>query len=306
MKWKKLGLLYNPLETINHPKLLTHAANPLATHMYDDVFRIFFSGRDEKNRSSVGAIDIDIVKRKIITQFDKPFFEHGPDGSFYQDGVSVGCCYSAGGNNYILFMGWQVNGLSHWRGDIGRLRLTNDYRLRLCPEKGLLLSLDSFDPVSLSYPWVMGNPNDGYIMWYGTTYTWNTGNGEMLHVLATAISTDGHHWVKNGLSVPFELGKVQAFSRPTVVAICDGGLEMWFSYRGKGGDSYRIGYAKSLDGKQWELDVERSGIDVSGTGWDSGMIEYPFVFDHKGQRYMLYNGNDYGRTGFGLAVLEIC
>ncbi|MBB5866436.1 hypothetical protein [Xanthomonas sp. 3058] len=34
------------------------------------------------------------------------------------------------------------------------------------------------------------------------------------------------------------------------------------------------------------------------------MIEYPFVFDHAGQRYMLYNGNDYGRSGFGLAVLE--
>ena len=34
------------------------------------------------------------------------------------------------------------------------------------------------------------------------------------------------------------------------------------------------------------------------------MIEYPFVFDHKGQRYMLYNGNGNGQTGFGLAVLE--
>ncbi len=34
------------------------------------------------------------------------------------------------------------------------------------------------------------------------------------------------------------------------------------------------------------------------------MICYPFIFDHKGKRYMLYNGNDYGKTGFGLAVLE--
>jgi hypothetical protein len=34
------------------------------------------------------------------------------------------------------------------------------------------------------------------------------------------------------------------------------------------------------------------------------MIEYPCVFDHDRRRYMLYNGNDYGRTGIGLAVLE--
>ena len=31
------------------------------------------------------------------------------------------------------------------------------------------------------------------------------------------------------------------------------------------------------------------------TGWDSEMIAYPFVFDHKGNRYMLYNGNSYGK-----------
>jgi hypothetical protein len=31
---------------------------------------------------------------------------------------------------------------------------------------------------------------------------------------------------------------------------------------------------------------------------------YPCVFDHGGDRFLLYNGNAYGRTGFGLARLE--
>jgi hypothetical protein len=34
------------------------------------------------------------------------------------------------------------------------------------------------------------------------------------------------------------------------------------------------------------------------------MICYPYVFDHNGERYMLYNGNDYGKTEFDLDVLE--
>lgn len=34
------------------------------------------------------------------------------------------------------------------------------------------------------------------------------------------------------------------------------------------------------------------------------MIEYPFVFDHRGERFMLYKGNGYGKTGFGLAIME--
>ena len=75
---------------------------------------------------------------------------------------------------------------------------------------------------------------------------------------------------------------------------------MWYTYRGK---SYRIGYAESSDGTHWERKDEEVGIDVSKSGWDSEMIAYSFVFDHKGKRYMLYNGNGYGKTGIGLAVL---
>ena len=78
---------------------------------------------------------------------------------------------------------------------------------------------------------------------------------------------------------------------------------MWFSYRSGSGEKYRIGYATSENGANWKLDLDNAGITVSATGWDSEMIEYPFVFDHEGSRYMLYNGNGYGRTGFGLAVI---
>ena len=31
------------------------------------------------------------------------------------------------------------------------------------------------------------------------------------------------------------------------------------------------------------------------------MICYPFVLEHKGEIYMLYNGNQYGKEGFGIA-----
>jgi len=78
---------------------------------------------------------------------------------------------------------------------------------------------------------------------------------------------------------------------------------MWFSYRSGDGSKYRIGYAYSIDGITWDR-KKYSGIDVSKRGWDSEMICYPFVFEHKGEIYMLYNGNNYGKTGFGLALLE--
>jgi hypothetical protein len=140
-------------------------------------------------------------------------------------------------------------------------------------------------------------------MWYGSTVTWDAGNGEMLHVINHATSSDGQSWTFHGQAIPHALGVAQAFSRPTVAESPDG-LSMWFSYRSGTGESYRIGMAESRDGLAWDLALDRTGIDVSVDGWDSEMICYPFVFNHGDRCYMLYNGNGFGATGFGLALLD--
>ena len=300
--WQKLGQLFSVGGENRHPKLMSHAANPLPIHLYDDVFRIFFSGRDCDNRSSVGAVDIDILQRKVIKEHHQPFLEHGPKGSFYADGVSIGNCYCVDGVRYMLFMGWQSPSDQHWRGDIGRLIVNADSTLTLDGNTPFMSACET-DPISLSYPWV-SEADGGYDMWYGSTLAWDSANGEMVHVINSAHSIDGNDWKRLGLAIPYEIGVAQAFSRPTVAKNAKGGLEMWFSYRSGSGEAYRIGYATTDEGKKWRLALDEAGISVSPDGWDSEMIEYPYVFDHKGHRYMLYNGNGYGKTGFGLAVLE--
>ncbi len=300
-KWRKFGLLYCPSSQGGHPKILTHVSNPLPILIKGDTYRIFYSGRDINNRSSVGAVDVDIVRRKVITEHYQPVFEHGLAGSFFADGVSIGNCYEVNDVRYMLFMGWQRPESGHWRGEIGRLIVHPDLSLEL-EQNVPLMGLDTIDPISLSYPWVSKSKTGGYNMWYGSTMQWETGNDEMVHVINYAVSRDGHHWIRKGLAIPFETGRAQAFSRPTVLEDSKGGYEMWFSYRGGNGKKYRIGRALSRTGKDWQLALDDIGIDISAKGWDSEMIEYPFVFNHKGQRYMLYNGNGYGLSGFGLAI----
>lgn len=301
MQWKKLGCLFCPEKL--HPKLESHGANPLPIRLNGDVFRILYSGRDCQNRSSVGFVDADIVKQKIVYVHNEPLFGYGKADSFYSHGVSIGNCYEADGNYYVLFMGWQSPPDAHWRGDIGRLVLGPDWSLRI-EEDRPFLSTNTVDPLSLSYPWVIQEGNNAYSMWYGSTVTWNAGNDEMLHVINYATSNDGHHWRRLGLALPFKIGEFQAFSRPSVVGNKNDGYHMWFSYRGGCDTKYRIGYAYSENGAVWENRLDAVGIDVSSSGWDSEMIEYPFVFDHNNERYMMYNGNGYGKTGFGLAVLD--
>jgi hypothetical protein len=248
-------------------------------------------------------VDVDIVRRELVSICDKPVFEYGPANSFYSHGVSIGNCYETEGRRYILFMGWQIPPGEHWHGQIGRLVLEKNFSVQIDSDEPFM-NTDFTDPVSLSYPWVLRGRDGFYRMWYGSTVTWDTGNGEMLHVVNHAISADGHKWQRRGLSVPYKLGQAQAFSRPTVVGDASGEYHMWFSYRGGGGQKYRIGYASSQDCERWDLRIDQAGIDVSLSGWDSEMIEYPFVFDHKSERFLLYNGNGYGHTGFGLATLE--
>ncbi len=311
LMWKKQGLLYGPERLgplARHPYLKTHFANPLAIHIESDVFRIYYSGRDEKNRSSVGAVDIDIARREIVREYAEPFFVFGGPGSFFSAGVSIGCVYEVGDKRYMLFMGWQNESGRHWRGDIGRLILDWKGGLSLDREFAVI-GVGGPDPLSLSYPWVEKLTHGGYRMWYGSTLSWDAGNSEMLHVLHGADSNDGHLWRKSGLAVPYIIGEVQAFSRPTVLRLSSKQMSgeewaMWFSYRGGSDSKYRIGCARSRDGVTWRLANENVGIAVSPEGWDSEMIEYPFVFRHKERIYMLYNGNSYGGSGFGLAVLE--
>lgn len=303
-RWLKQGLLYCLPEGGLHPKLCSHAANPVPVYLGADVFRVFFSSRDSSNRSSVGAVDIDIETRDIVAEYRQPLVEHGEPGTFFQDGVSLGNLYEVSNTSYVTFMGWQKLPTGLWRGNIGRLRVTPDAFLEL-ESNTPLLSVDDLDPLSLSYPWVIKIEEGRYDMWYGSTATWDSGNGEMLHPLKMATSIDGNTFCKTSYQVPSILGVAQAFSRPTILARRPDRWDMWFSFRGSKRVPYRIGHATSEDGIAWFLSINDSGIDVSPTGWDSEMVEYPYVFEHRGKTFMLYNGNGYGKSGFGLAVFAI-
>jgi hypothetical protein len=300
MKWKKLGLVFEVNNANSY--LVSHASNPLAIHLENDEFRVFFSGRDEENKSSVGYVDIDIDNLSAINSEKKPLLIYGEADSFYSHGISIGNLYTGLNNkNYILFMGWQIPDNNHWRGDIGRIELVDKHKMQLVSEEAFL-GTDKEDPISLSYPYVIFHEGI-YKMWYGSTIDWTSENGEMIHVIKYATSKDGEDWEKHGIAIPYEIGVAQAFSRPSVI-IDEKGYHMWYSYRDGSGKKYRIGYSHSLDGVNWENKLDSVGINTSEQGWDSEMICYPFVFDHKGKRYMLYNGNSYGKFGFGLAILD--
>jgi hypothetical protein len=206
------------------------------------------------------------------------------------------------GRKYLYYIGWNLGVTVPFYNSIGLATSDDGGKTFEKLSQGPILGRDSCDPFFTGSSCVL--VEDGiWRMWYLSCSHWEETADKPKHYyhIKYAESTDGAYWRRSGtVCIDYNSSDEYAISRPSVVRD-DSLYRMWYSYRG---DSYRIGYAESTDGKSWERKDEEAGIDVSATGWDSEMIEYPFVFDHKGTRYMLYNGNGYGETGIGLAVLS--
>ena len=70
----------------------SHAANPVAEHRGGDVFRVYFSSRDEHNRSSIAWLEVDLRRPlEVLRVAEQPVVVPGPAGTFDDSGASMGC-----------------------------------------------------------------------------------------------------------------------------------------------------------------------------------------------------------------------
>lgn len=300
MKWRKLGLVFCPDGQLDWMR--SHASNPTPEPLGKGLFRVYFSSRDAANRSSVGWVELDVGRpTQVIRVSDKPLVTPGPTGSFDEHGASVACLVRNREQRYLYYVGWNLAVTVPWRNSIGLATSVSPDAPFVRYSEGPIMDRSPEDPYSLSYPWVLRETEGRWRMWYGSNLGWGPQEADMKHVLKHAESADGILWRRDTRVVlAFSSPDEFALARPTVVRDRDA-FRMWYSYRGA---RYLIGYAESPDGITWTRRDADAGIGVSETGWDSDSVGYPAVFDHDGQRYMLYNGNGYGKTGFGIAVLE--
>lgn len=296
-EWIKKGLIFTGEE--KYDWLHSHAALPVWDRV-GDQHRVYFSGRDERGRAQVGFFETDSNFERVTRVSERPVIGLGPLGAFDDSGVTTSWIVNHNDKKYHYYSGWSLGVSVPFYFFIG-LAISDDggetYK-RVSPSP--ILERNAVDPYLTASPCVL--VEDGrWRMWYVSGTEWEIKDDRPRHRyhIKYAESRDGIQWERDGLvCIDYQSTDEYAISRPCVVK--DGDLyRMWFASRG---DSYRIGYAESEDGLTWTR--KESGIDVSATGWDSEMVAYPYVFAHEGDYYMLYNGNDYGKTGIGLAVLK--
>lgn len=299
MRWQKLGHVFVPDGM--RPWMRSHAANPVAEHVHGDRFRIYFSSRDDENRSWISFVEINITRpTEILAVADAPVLGPGEPGFFDDSGCSIGCIVTVGERRFLYYMGWHLTVRVPWQNALGLAISEGPGQPFIRWSTFPVLPLSEIDPYTISYPWVLRE--DGrFRMWYGSNERWGSRKEEMRHHLRYAESADGMHWERDGrVVIDFASPDEYAICKPCVINDGDR-YRMWFCSRGH---RYRIRLAESSDGLTWQRAGGTAGIDVSADGWDSDMIEYPSVFDHNGRRYLLYAGNGYGAAGFGIAVLD--
>lgn len=306
MRWIKLGRIF--CASGQTPLMAKGGRAPVPLHLHGDNFRIFFGALDLEGRSSIFYCDIELKDNfKILDVNTQPILTRGNYGYFDDNGISPSCLIAHENLVYLYTIGFSIKNKNIFDAAIG-LAISEDkgrsFNHRL---SGPILDRSPYDPCFSTSPSVV--LHDGiWHFWYVSGERWEPYKDTMRHFynIKHRTSDNGIDINKNcTTAIDFANEYEYAIARPSVILDKDK-WRMWYCFRGQPGiETFRIGYAESDDAIHWcRKDDLMKDFTVSDEGWDSEMVCYPMVFRHNTALYMLYNGNGYGKTGFGLARLE--
>lgn len=312
--WRKRGLIFDPTGRFAHMRQFAQAPAPF---LMGDRLRIFFTCRPDRaaDGSMVSHITYIDVRAddpsEVLYVHDRPILPLGGLGDFDEFGIHPAGAVPMGSRMFLYYQGWTravsvpyITSLGLATSDDGGDTFTKYAR-------GPLFSRTPQEPY-LENGFFILKEADGLRMWYATAIEWRVQDGikEPLYRIVAARSHDGIRWERDAHPLLPSAHADEVTGRPTVIKL-GGAYRMWFSkrdvigFRDGGSGAYRIGYAWSTDGEQWVRDDGNAGITVSPEGWDSEMQAYPFVIAVGRKLYLFYNGNAFGKEGFGYAEADI-
>ena len=309
MRWTKRGVIFTAAH--QYEWMAHHACVPVADKVDERTLRIYFGPRDRQGRTRTTFIEVDIDNpARILRVHDRPVLDLGKIGAFDDSGAMPSCIVNHDGAKYLLYIGWNQGVTVPYRNAVGLAASTDGGLTFERLFEGPIVDRTRFEPYFCASPFALIDEGR-WRLWYAssTGFVAVHGRQEPVYQIKYAESTDGREWVRPNITCIEYSFDGEANARPCVFKE-DGRYRMWYCYRGSvdyrtdKAQSYRLGYAESADGLGWERLDHLAGMERSDDGWDSVMIAYPFVYEHRGVKHMLYNGNGFGETGIGYAVLD--
>ncbi|HET6914355.1 MAG TPA: hypothetical protein VFH71_13555 [Rhodanobacteraceae bacterium] len=310
VKWHKQGLVYSVEGQSEWAHSHTHKPTPLLVDAH--TLRIYFGVRGTDGRTRTTFIDVDPDDPlRVLRVAPIPILDLGRIGAFDDSGANVCSVIRKDDLIYMYYIGWNPSTTVHTRNSIGVAISTDGGETFERAWFGPILDRNRDEPYYTGAVEVM--PEHGrFRMWYTSVTEWVMINGkpEIRYHIKYAESPDGIDWRRPGISCIPPNHPEEATARPSVLRIGDEYL-MWYSrrhingFRSRRESMYRAGFARSKDGIAWVREDDLAGIEPSGSGWDGDAIAYPYAIYVNGRLMLFYNGNDFGRSGFGYAIGEV-
>lgn len=301
MRWEKQGLVYGSSGDLTWA---AHSAlQPTPLRRDQDVLRIFAGFRDENGSSRIGYVDVDEKHPlRVIGVSPKPLLDVGSPGAFDEHGVVPCAAVRRGDDIYLYYAGYQLGHGVRFTA-FGGLAVSKDNGETFVRHSRAPLT-DRTDKELLFRAIHSVLFEDGiWKVWYGGGDEFVAYEGKSLPVydIRYMESPDGVSFGEDWqLCLPNE-GDEHRVGRPFVVREKD--RYRMFYAAGSKSRGFRLGYAESVDGKIWKRMDDEMGIELSPSGWDAQMMAYPSVYRGSTGTWLFYNGNNYGRDGFGVARL---
>jgi predicted GH43/DUF377 family glycosyl hydrolase len=307
MEWAKIGKIENLIEKIGWSN--SHAQVPTLL-LLEDRLRVYFATRPAQDLTLTTFCDLDLQDfNKIIYVHDKPILDLGKPGSFDQHGIMPSSVIKKEGRVFLYYSGWSRSVGVPYANYTGVAISDDGGNTFYKPFQGPIVDRTKFEIFSATSPEVYHNGI--WHMWYCSGTNWHNINGKFEHTydIKYADSENGFDWRQQNRIAIRQKNEFEAITKPTVISLGNF-YHMWYCYRGSfsfrgGADGYKIGYAISKDLINWERRDEEAGISVSENGWDNEMIAYPAAIQIGKAFYLFYNGNGFGKEGFGYAKLNI-
>ncbi len=309
MSWIKGNQIFD-WQSFSHIAGYTHASVPFAVPQGDGNFLIYFAVRDEKGYSLPFCIRarVEDDKMSVIGDPIGPLMSLGKMGTFDDTGVLPTCIVNNDGEYWMYYIGWTPQSTVPYQLSIG-LAISKDGIHFERYSEAPLMSKSLGEAYFLTAPYVIKNVNE-WVMYYVSCTGWHMleGRKEPQYSVKKATSKDGINWRKED-KLLLEYDEVsEAFGRPSIVGLPSGELVLFFCYRkllGYRNDSktgYRITHAVWDESEQKWLKRYDESMPLGPPGsWDELMACYGHVFEYLGSYWLLYNGNDFGKAGFGYA-----
>lgn len=301
MQWVKKGLIYGPDDSFSWAK---HSAlQPTPYLLNNDVIRVFVGFRDDQGIGRVGFVDVDCNDpSKVIRASRSPVLDIGIPGAFDDNGVIPCAVVKRDEGLFLYYAGYQISNKVKFLA-YGGLAVSDDNgelfkRLKKTP---ILERTD--DELYFRVIHSIIFDNGIWKTWYGAGSDFLKKNGKTFPVynIRYMESENGMDFPEKGMIVIDIKGGEHRVGRPNVVKL--GKLFIMFYGVGTIDVPYRLSYAISSDGINWDIRRDIPGLSLSQDGWDSKMMAYPGVITVNNTTYMFYNGNDMGKAGFGYAKL---